>query len=884
MALTTSPPKRQQVIDEIIASINRGTLPPGTRLATVRDMSNHFDVSLSVIQTALHELVQEGMVECRGASGFYVKGIPAPAAVPVADKPEANPAEGQVFLSCYHHADLVWRHTYEEYDAIRERQLQLLLRYFAEYPAFRFFIDQSEVLRRYIDKHPEHLEPLRAAVTAGQLELGGCLSIPDLNLCGGESLVRNLLAGKKYYRDVFNTEIETASMCDAFGMCAQLPQVLSKCGFKWLLPGRLPKFPDTLPNYKPFNWRGLDGTALPVVPPEGFAGHFGYDFNVPTTMPESVRLAQSITNLKLLNGNVMALYLTEEEFIEEDLFWILEAANRQGGKLVEFGRLDDFARKLNPAELPVINGEFNPTFTGCYTTRIQNKQLIRRAENLIMDAEMLDAISNSASDFAPLWQELFLAQFHDAACGCVTDAAAEGILAKLHTVIAGSEKIIADNMARISGAGLTVFNPNHCHSPQLISGPLPPAGCDAQQDGGNWFWTAELPPCGIRSFEPAKVKNTVKTIGPKFKTDHFEADFSDGLPVIRSRENDCQVLGKQNFGEILFRPDYGSMWAETLQGGNLGIEHQEIEVVQVESGPVFIKAVLRGKVKPGKPDAAGNLGAYWPGFGELSFEQEYIFPQHLDYFKMKLTLNWQGCNTKISIRFPIELKEKKTTALYEVPFGALERRPYFEVPYEYEENMQKLNPNDYQTAKGDWPALNWVDYSDHRGGLAVANTGTPGHQLVGENILVSLLRSGTLRADGGMVPQAGSYDNGTQVYEFAFRPHRAGEQHKAFELGRLLNHPPRVVFKEKGKAAPTQSWLHWNAKQVALSTLHRSGDGWLVRLYETLGSSALINLKSDLGKFELFETAMDGENPVKISAEKIKFRPFEIKTFKVVHK
>ena len=77
MSLTTSPTKRQQVINEITENIRRGILEPGTRLATVRDMSAHFDVSLSVIQNALRELTDNGFVECRGASGFYVRETPA---------------------------------------------------------------------------------------------------------------------------------------------------------------------------------------------------------------------------------------------------------------------------------------------------------------------------------------------------------------------------------------------------------------------------------------------------------------------------------------------------------------------------------------------------------------------------------------------------------------------------------------------------------------------------------------------------------------------------------------------------------------------------------------------------------------------------------------
>ena len=73
MSLTNSPTKRQQVVNEITEKIRRGILEPGARLATVRDMSAHFDVSLSVIQNAMRELMDNGFVECRGASGFYVR-------------------------------------------------------------------------------------------------------------------------------------------------------------------------------------------------------------------------------------------------------------------------------------------------------------------------------------------------------------------------------------------------------------------------------------------------------------------------------------------------------------------------------------------------------------------------------------------------------------------------------------------------------------------------------------------------------------------------------------------------------------------------------------------------------------------------------------------
>ena len=71
--LNTEPTKRQKVINTIRENIRSGQLPPGNRLATVREMSDYFEISSSVVHSALKELVDYGMIECRGAGGFYVK-------------------------------------------------------------------------------------------------------------------------------------------------------------------------------------------------------------------------------------------------------------------------------------------------------------------------------------------------------------------------------------------------------------------------------------------------------------------------------------------------------------------------------------------------------------------------------------------------------------------------------------------------------------------------------------------------------------------------------------------------------------------------------------------------------------------------------------------
>jgi alpha-mannosidase len=892
MALTTSPTKRQQVIDEISENIKLGKIEAGSRLSTVRDMSEHFNVSLSVIQGAMKELIDYGMVECKGASGFYVKPIePAKIDDPIKSSKRILPADGgRVFLSCHHHSDLVWRRTSDEYAELRDKQINLLLEYSRKYTGFQFFFDQSEVVRSYLERNPDKLAQLCKLVGAGRVELIGGMCIPDLNMCCGESLLRNLLAGRRYYRETFGVEPLVASMNDAFGMCSQLPQVLFKSGYRFLIPGRMPGLPRDAAGNRPFTWRGLDGASIIVSPATAYISQADYVCNVPIEYPPSVRLGQTVAALKKIDGDVMAHYMTEEDLIEEDIFWIMDAANRTGGRPIEFGGVQSFFERINSSALPVVNGEFNPTFTGCYTTRIEIKKLVRRTESLLFNAEALCAVAGSDAEFAPFWRELNLSQFHDAICGCHTDAVAAELHGKIGRVINEVGKLADNALGNLSKCAVTVFNPDNYGDPALVSCETDQdfsiEGIPTQRDGDKIFFVAELPPCGIRGFNAWKkapsVPKIIKGVDEYcLKTDFFDIEFNGAEPVVLSRRLKHNVIGQSGFGEILFRFDCGSMWTEAFISTKRGKEHQHEELDHVVEGDVFVKVVTKGEVIP-TPSDGGNLGVHWPGFGKLSFRKEYIFLRHLDYFKLKVTLDWTGYNTKISIRFPVDLDVKDSVATYDVPFGAMTRKPYFEVPFEYESSAGLLDNADYASAKGDWPALNWVDYSDSRGGLAIANSGTPGHQLVGGNVLVSLLRSGTRCVDGSMVPQPGAYDNGVHEFEFAFRPHAPGELSKAIELGSRLNRPPTVhVSNGKGKPVKPSSFIRWNPDNVVLSSLRRSGACCILRLYESLGRSTTVEFASDHDGFELMETDLEEKNDTALLGRTASFRPFEIKTFKI---
>ena len=59
---------------------------------------------------------------------------------------------------------------------------------------------QAIVLEDYVEVRPENEDRLRALLKAGRLEVGPSYVLPDEILVGGESLVRNLLLGRRVCR------------------------------------------------------------------------------------------------------------------------------------------------------------------------------------------------------------------------------------------------------------------------------------------------------------------------------------------------------------------------------------------------------------------------------------------------------------------------------------------------------------------------------------------------------------------------------------------------------------------------------------------------------------------------------------------------------------
>lgn len=820
-------------------------------------------------------------------------------------------AKANVFLCGYHHSDLIWRRTKAGYDKVRQKQLLNVLRLLDKYPQFRFFYDQAEVLSMFLQQHPELKDKIKSLVKESKIEIaGGFWSLPDTNLISGESLVRNHLLGLAFFQKELGVRPAISSLTDAFGMNAQLPQILKGLGVSCLLPGRMPGLPEEIKNE--FVWKGIDGTEIVVLEPIGTIQTCTHVCNVPViyTQDERIRISLEELGKGEKEGPVFAVYATEEELLKEDIFPVIKEYEKRTGEKIVWASPSQYLSDTEARKLPGFTGEFNPIFTGCYTTRITVKQKNRRAENLLVNSETIMSLASMSANFAypkdaltVLWKKLFICQFHDGICGCHIDSVTDFMDESFDKIISESKSFATIglrnllNVKRSDQNGLAIFNPLNWKRSALVAitskddmvlQDTEGNAVNAQRSGEEIYCSVELPSLGYKFFNLSHGKVPEGSIvnaptNYETETEHYLLEAGEDGFKITPKFLSADLFSDGRFGEILFREDGGDLWQEEFLGAYFGEEVQKEEVRYVEEGPLFTRVVLHGEVVPLKKGFEHYQ--LWDGFDSLSWIKEFVFLANSPLFYLRLWLDWKGSCTKIHISFPVNVNPEKAKAYYEIPFGCVERRPYFEVPYGLSKRMKAFSPDVLQRAKGDWPALSWVLYEDDEAGLAVANRGTPGCQLNGGKVIVSLLRSPVRKeSQSRFYPGKGALENGERFYEFAFRPLHTSDIHEAFELGWEFNNPPVRFSVENGAPAlPEKEFVTVSDSGIILASFKKAEDnaGYILRLFEALGKERSVQITLHFPYKKIWATTLVEQKIETLSSLKLKWKPFEIKTFLV---
>ena len=172
----------------------------------------------------------------------------------------------QIGVIANSHLDLAWLWTMGETRRKTARTFAAQLRLLKEYPEALFIQSQCaeyELCRKY---YPDLFEDIKKAIQGGQwIADGGMWVEPDTNMAGGESLVRQFLYGRKYFREVLGVDSRVAWLPDTFGYSAALPQILRGFGMTGLTTQKIYwsyNDSEAFPHHA-FLWKGIDGTVIP---------------------------------------------------------------------------------------------------------------------------------------------------------------------------------------------------------------------------------------------------------------------------------------------------------------------------------------------------------------------------------------------------------------------------------------------------------------------------------------------------------------------------------------------------------------------------------------------------------------------------------------------
>jgi alpha-mannosidase len=290
---------------------------------------------------------------------------------------------------------------------------------------------QAIVLEDYLEVRPENEERLRALLAAGRLEVGPSYVLPDEILVGGESLVRNLLLGRRVCRR-FGVEPSGAGyLPDSFGHPAQLPQILAGFGIRTFLFSR--GMGDEIEDVGVvFRWRAgpAEVVACQMLPHYDNFARLTWNHDAEQRLRaiveyfgEAVRHA-GVDEILLANGS-------DHLPIEPELPEILAGLERTFGASFRIGRYDEHAPTADGLSLhegELVGSRLQNVLRGVNSARIYLKQANERAEERLLSIETAAALRTlregapyPGGDLRLAWRDLLRNHPHDSICGCSCD-------------------------------------------------------------------------------------------------------------------------------------------------------------------------------------------------------------------------------------------------------------------------------------------------------------------------------------------------------------------------------------------------------------------------------------------------------------------------------
>jgi len=776
-------------------------------------------------------------------------------------------------MYCFGHAhiDVAWLWPLAETERKCVRTFASQLALMDQYPEFKFLQSQPHLYWMMQTRYPKLYEQIKEAVQGGQfLPEGGMWVEADTNVSGGESLIRQFVHGKRFFRDEFGVDCELMWLPDVFGYSGAMPQIMSGCGIKYFSTQKIfwaynseITFPLTT-----FWWEGIDGSQVLV--------HLHNDYNSRTN-PASVigrwteRVQKDGFSTRLLpfgygdgGGGPTRNHL---EFLRRQ-------KNLEGvPKTVIASPIDYFKeQEQQPVTARYVGELYFKAHRGTYTSQAKTKLGNRRSEFALREAEMWSVAAASkgysfpADTMDEMWKLVLLNQFHDIIPGSSIQRVyeeAEADYAKVLAAAADVTKAVTATLAP-SGDALTVFNSLSWERKILVALPSEWYGAEDEHgllttqniDGTMWV-EVTVPALGwvtIHEEDPLAMENRLSATSSSLENELIRVELDELGQVTSIYDKEAQrELATGPCNALRMYKDIPTSW----DAWDLDSMYEETPVplegpasiMVAESGPLVARVQVRRTLNDSPMTQTISLRA---GSRRVDFHT---------------VIDWKESHKLLKVNFPVGIYS--TEALHEIQFGHLARPTHKSRPFDAE--------------RFEVSAHKWTAVTEGNRGCAVLNDCKYGVNVVsspeGNSINLTLLKS-------ALAPDMYA-DKGRQEFTYAFYAWNG----TFFESGLVqegydLNVATVTARGEAGQG----SLLTVDAPNVIVETIKPAEDGSgdvVLRLYESMRTATrcTLSLSEYLPAGKATKTNMLEEHAADLELRDgtlvLDFGPFEIKTIRL---
>lgn len=793
-----------------------------------------------------------------------------------------------VIASCigHTHIDVAWLWTVAQTREKVARSFSTVLKYMDEYPEYKFMSSQPALYQFLKERYPETYEKIKERVKEGRWEPeGGMWVEADCNLTSGESLVRQFLYGKKFFKDEFGIDSRILWLPDVFGYSGALPQIMKKSGIKYFMTTKLAWNQINKVPYDTMMWRGIDGSEIftHLITTLGVGQSEADFFTTYNGMlhPDAILGGWHRYQNKDINNDILIAFgygdggggptremLETSKRMEKGIRGIPKVRQEFAGNYFE--ELEE--RVEGNKSLPVWEGELYFEYhRGTYTSMGRNKRSNRRCEQLLMDAELLEVLTGTSEkeEMDKIWRTVLLNQFHDILPGSsiaevyeVTKKEYAEIESRLAEMIAEKLNLLMDGgQDKISVFNTLGFDRNDvvslgdCHAAALTdeSGKIYPVQETAQ---GAVAYITDIPAKGGKTLqlldtvkeEASRIQITENGIETPFY--RISIDENGLFTSIYDKECDREVLKAGEKGNLLRmyedKPMHYDCWDIDMYYSEKYWDAEKADKIQwIEEGPVRATLEIQRTIS------------------NSVIKQEIHFYADSRRIDFSTWVDWKEHQHLLKVHFPVNIHSDEAT--FEVQFGNLKR---------------KIHGNtSWDEARFESCGQKWMDISEGHYGVSLLNDCKYGYSAKDRNIALTLIKSG--------IEPNKTADQEEHVFTYALYPHKemwsaAGTVQEAYKL----NQP---AYATKGELKNTgKSFISTDKDNIIIETVKpaENGDGMIVRLYDCENSLTKVTLTFAEGMLESVEECnLMEEKEADIEAcgnsFTVSVKPYEIKTYRV---